>query len=190
MKNVLQRGFPRLIRRLARRCWSGLFLVGVVLLLPLSESPAQTEDDVLSSEDIVRSLEPPPKTRSMRAIRVQPSQPKVDLNIPFEYNSADLAPEAQRQLEELSSALLGDSLSGYRFEIAGHTDASGTSDYNRQLSDRRADSVKQFLVDKGVGEDRLNSIGYGEDSLLLADEPTHADNRRVEVKNLGTVPQN
>jgi len=168
----------------------GFCLVGITLLLINHESAAQANNDVVSSDDIVRSLEQPPKTRGFRAIRVQESQPKVDLNIPFEHNSADLAPEAERQLDELSAALLGDSLSGYRFEIAGHTDASGTSDYNRQLSDRRANSVRQFLVDKGIGEGRLNSVGYGEDKLLLADEPMHADNRRVEVRNLGAVPNN
>ena len=164
-------------------------MIGVALLLINGESQAQSEDDVVSSDDIVRSLKPPPKTRSFRAIRVQASTPKVDLNIPFEYNSAELAPEAKQQLEELSSALLGDSLSGYRFEIAGHTDASGSPDYNRQLSNRRADSVKQFLLSQGIGAERLNAVGYGEDNLLLADDPMHADNRRVEVKNLGAIPK-
>lgn len=161
------------------------WLPGIALLLLQGASLAQTEHGVVSSDDIVKSLRPP-KTRGLRAIRVQ-EKPKVDLNIPFERNSSALAPEAERQLEELSHALLGDSLSGFRFEIAGHTDASGTAEYNRELSNRRADSVKKFLIGKGIGADRLESVGYGEDRLLLVDDPLHAANRRVEVRNLGAI---
>jgi outer membrane protein OmpA-like peptidoglycan-associated protein len=164
-------------------------LLPVLLLFVLhNHAVAQSEDDVVSSEDIVKSLQQPekPKTRSLRAVRVQ-AKPKVDLKIPFEYNSSALAPEAELQLEELSNALQGESLATYRFEIAGHTDASGSSEYNRDLSDRRADTVRQFLVGKGVGAERLDTIGHGEDKLLLADDPMHADNRRVEITNLGVA---
>ena len=162
------------------------FLLCIAVVSFPAKAIAQTEDDVVSSEDIVRSLNPP-KTRSLfgsRGFDVT-EKPKVDLNIPFERNSSVLAPEAEKQLEQLGTALLSGSLAENRFQIAGHTDASGTADYNRQLSDKRANTVKQFLLDRGISADRLDSIGYGEDKLLVTDDPYSADNRRVEVTNLG-----
>ena len=75
------------------------------------------------------------------------------------------------------------------FEIAGHTDASGSADYNKSLSQRRADSVLQFLIDHGVERERLQSIGHGEERLLNTDDPGHPENRRVEITNLGSMPE-
>ena len=110
---------------------------------------------------------------------------KVDLNIPFEYNSSELAPEAIVQLEQLSDALSRDALGRFRFEIAGHTDASGSADYNRDLSERRAESVRNFLIDRGISPDRIDSVGHGEDQPLLPENPQNPNNRRVEIRNLG-----
>ncbi len=157
--------------------------VSLLLLVPCSELIAQ-DDDIVSSDDIVKALEKP-KTRGItRGIGVRANQ-SVDLNIPFDKNSSQLAPAAQRQLEQLSDALSNDSLGGYRFEIAGHTDASGAAEYNRNLSEQRAETVRRFLIDRGVNPQRLESAGHGEDRLLLPDEPGHPGNRRVEIRNLG-----
>ncbi len=67
-------------------------------------------------------------------------------------------------------------------EIAGHTDQQGPDDYNQGLSDRRTASVRQYLIDKGVGGDRLISKGYGESQLVdeAENEEAYAKNRRVE----------
>ena len=71
------------------------------------------------------------------------------------------------------------------FVIAGHTDASGAAGYNRELSERRAETVKKYLVDRGIDPQRLETIGSGEDDLLLPDNPNDGRNRRVEIRNLG-----
>lgn len=145
---------------------------------------AQDSGSAVSSDEIVNALDPP-KTRSLtRGIGVQ-ARKQVDLNIPFEYNSSDLAPEAMAQLEELSKALARDSLSKFRFEIAGHTDASGSAEYNRDLSERRAETVRNFLIDRGLSPERIESVGHGEDQPLLPQDPQDPDNRRVEIRNLG-----
>ena len=163
-----------------------IILISFALLFSQGDAAAEPDDKVVSSDDIAEALEQP-KTRGLtRGIRVH-RKAKVDLNIPFELNSSNLARGAEQQLDQLSDALLRDSFESYRFEIAGHTDASGTADHNRQLSEQRAESVKQFLVDKGVSPNRLQSIGYGEDELLLTDDPRHPDNRRVEIRNLGAI---
>ena len=82
---------------------------------------AQTDPDTVSSNEIEQALQ---KSKT-RAIGVR-AKPKVDLNIPFEINSSSLRPDAKAQLEQLEAALQKDSLAIYRFQIAGHTDASGS----------------------------------------------------------------
>ncbi len=71
----------------------------------------------------------------------------------------------------------------YKVQIDGHTDSQGKDDYNQALSDRRAASVKAYLVSKGIAETRLSSTGYGE-TKPVADNKTaagRAKNRRVEM---------
>lgn len=163
------------------------FLISVLLLSPA----VQAEPDVLTSDEIAESLQnEKPKTRGIPrgfSVRVKA---KVDLDIPFEHNSSTLAPEAEEQLTQLSEALSRESLADFRFEVAGHTDASGSAEYNRQLSEKRAKTVLRYLVDAGVDRNRLKATGYGEDELLRRDDPTHSDNRRVEIRNLGAAGKN
>ena len=112
------------------------------------------------------------------------------LNIPFAYNSSRLSRSAILQLDELGKALNSDTLGNYAFEIAGHTDATGSAAYNRDLSIRRAEAVKRYLnAQLGVDNDRLSTIGWGEDKPIRAENPAHPDNRRVEVINLGHTQQ-
>ncbi len=159
----------------------------IITFLFLACQVGAQEQPVISSSEIEKALTEKPRTRSLgRGVGVKA---KVDLNVPFELNSARLDPAAEEQLTQLSRALTGDSLSAYRFEIAGHTDASGAADYNRSLSEKRAETVMQFLLDRGVSRERLVAVGYGEDRLLREDMPTHAMNRRVEVRNLGKASQ-
>ena len=76
---------------------------------------------------------------------------------------------------------------GARFEIAGHTDAVGDANVNMQLSQRRADAVRKYLVQRGVSPDRIASRGYGE-TQPIADNGTAAGrktNRRIEFRVLG-----
>jgi OOP family OmpA-OmpF porin len=71
-----------------------------------------------------------------------------------------------------------------KVEISGHTDSDGSADLNRDLSGRRAESVKKYLVDKGIDPQRLTTKGYGPDQPI-ADNATKkgkAQNRRIEFK--------
>lgn len=170
----------------------GSFALLLVLLAPLAIA-----QDVVDSDAIVRALEPAeadsekPRTRGLsfgRGISVRVKS-KVDLKVPFEYNSSELAPAAAAQLTELGNALQREALASYRFEIAGHTDASGPAAYNQQLSEARANSVKVFLIDRGIDPARIESIGLGEEQLADPDRPNHASNRRVEIRNLGSAEE-
>lgn len=161
------------------------------LLLPtlaISADPPGAGDAVVSGSDIERALAAAPRTRGIVLQATTERKELINLNIPFELNSSQLQEQAVAQLEQLESALKSSALSNSRFLVAGHTDGSGNAEYNRQLSRRRAESVKQFLVSHGVEAERLQTAGFGKDQLLTPDEPGNPLNRRVEIRNLGERP--
>jgi OOP family OmpA-OmpF porin len=73
-----------------------------------------------------------------------------------------------------------------RIEISGHTDNVGKDEYNKELSQKRADAVKDYFTNKGIKSDRLTSVGYGMEKPI-ADNKTKAGkakNRRTEFQLL------
>lgn len=112
-------------------------------------------------------------------------RPKVDVEINFDFNSAELTPRAEPQLNNLGKALTSTELQGAVVMLGGHTDAKGTDDYNQKLSERRAETVKRFLVDSyKISPDLLVTSGYGKDGLKNSADPYAAENRRVEIVNV------
>jgi len=114
--------------------------------------------------------------------------PSVSLSVQFASGSADLTPQARQTLDQLGKALSSSDLAQYRFRIEGHTDTVGPADLNKTLSQQRADAVAAYLQSKyGVGLNRLQTIGMGEDGLLVPTPPNtpNEKNRRVNVVNLG-----
>jgi len=113
-----------------------------------------------------------------------------DALLPFEYNRFDIRGDAKPQLIELGKALTTPELSMYVFEIGGHTDIRGSEAYNLKLSLRRAEAVRNYLVQNfRIGEERLKVKGFGEYRLIAQgnDEASHAMNRRVVIERLGSV---
>ncbi len=109
---------------------------------------------------------------------------KIDLEIYFEYNSARLAAKAEPQLNQLGDALRSPRLKNAAIVIAGYTDAKGSQSYNERLSDRRADAVKRYLVERlNVPAENLATAGYGKRHLKKPDDPYAAENRRVQILN-------
>ncbi len=102
----------------------------------------------------------------------------------FENNSAELLPASVTILDNGVKALK--QRADIKVEVAAHTDSRGSSAYNQALSERRAASVKQYLLSHGIDAARLTSKGYGE-SMPIADNMTavgQAKNRRVELRVL------
>lgn len=131
------------------------------------------------------------KTRSLSvADREQISsiartRPQIDLEINFEYNSAAVGPQAEPQLHNLGKALTSSELEGSVFMLGGHTDAKGTDGYNQSLSERRAETVKKFLMENyKIPAENLVSTGYGESELKNKSDPFAAENRRVQIVNM------
>ncbi len=116
------------------------------------------------------------------------SGPSVSLTVNFANGSADLTPDAIKALDTLGQALSSKDLAGYKFRIEGHTDTVGSAGYNKELSERRAEAVVDYIAKKySVDASRLQAVGMGEEGLLVQTPPQTAEprNRRVQVINLG-----
>jgi outer membrane protein OmpA-like peptidoglycan-associated protein len=100
----------------------------------------------------------------------------------FASNKSDLLPGAQAKLSEVANALTKeDNLS--KIVVEGYTDSQGGASFNQDLSQRRAQSVRDYLVTRGMASDRITSQGFGLNNPI-ADNATaegRANNRRVEI---------
>ncbi|MEO7774711.1 MAG: OmpA family protein [Steroidobacteraceae bacterium] len=176
------------------------FAIATLALLAAGKaSTAEPEAGITSQSQIEQALEPQPKTRGLRlratsensksgegiAVAAPVDDGKIDLNVPFGLNSAELGPQAVVQLEQLQQALKSSALAQSRFLIAGHTDAKGDARRNQDLSLRRAKAVTTYLIARGVDATHLQAEGQGESQLLTPDDPENGVNRRVEIRNLG-----
>lgn len=138
-----------------------------------------------SAQEIIDKLAAPaasPTTATTRSLRnLQPVVRAIDMNVQFDFASANLTREGRDALQQLAIAMKSDRLASTRFMIEGHTDAKGTARYNLDLSARRAASVAGYLRAQGIAIDRLESIGKGFNELLNEDDPLAAENRRVRI---------
>ncbi|MDG1282038.1 MAG: OmpA family protein [Pseudorhodobacter sp.] len=108
---------------------------------------------------------------------------QVNVRITFDFDSAVLRAEEKPKLSTLCQAMKTVDVDVFR--IIGHTDASGSDDYNEKLSLLRAQEVKRFLVrDCGIAETRLEAVGMGKRFLFNKDDPRADENRRVEFQAL------
>ena len=150
---------------------------------PLAQETAYKSTDVL--DFFVKEVE----LGSTRGICVgtdeecnQAAKPAAfDVLVNFEKNSATLTQDAVANLSEVAAALTDPRLSGAKFVIEGHTDASGAENYNQKLAERRATAVEEFLLGKGVAESQMTALGMGELSPRVPD-PFDPVNRRVEMR--------
>lgn len=139
-----------------------------------AEQPAQQYQEQPAAQQQVAAVEQAPA-----------APPSISMEINFAYNSAQLTDESIQQLAPLGQALQSPELAGLAFMLEGHTDASGPDSYNMSLSEKRAQSVGQFLYQYyGVDPSKLNLIGRGETALLDPANPTSGVNRRVSITTM------
>ena len=113
--------------------------------------------------------------------------PRLNVRIPFAYDRADLDMAYRTEAENLAEALHRVHDGSYRYRLVGHTDSRGSAAHNQNLSERRAQSVQDFILERRQDlQGSLEARGEGESRLLTpADtERAHALNRRVEVRAL------
>lgn len=115
----------------------------------------------------------------------QTADNQLKLNIPsdisFDTNSANLKPELRSVLDQFATGLKSNT--GTLVRVVGHTDSKGSDALNNPLSQERANSVRNFLSDRGVAESRIETVGRGEREPIASNETVEgrAKNRRVEI---------
>jgi outer membrane protein OmpA-like peptidoglycan-associated protein len=113
--------------------------------------------------------------------QASPKPAGLDMLVNFNLDSADLTDDARLKLGEFAKALRDNRLRAHSFVVEGHTDASGSTFYNEELSQRRAQSVTSFLLSNGIEQARISAVGMGETHPRAAD-PYDPANRRVEMR--------
>lgn len=100
-------------------------------------------------------------------------------NLEFEFNSSVIKDSSFSSLDELANVLIK---TNWKLKIAGHTDDKGSDNFNQILSEKRANAVKNYLVNKGANTLYIAAIGYGETQPIVPNdsEENRAKNRRVE----------
>ncbi|MGI9402354.1 MAG: OmpA family protein [Rhizobiaceae bacterium] len=148
------------------------------------QKPVETADDAFLKALPTRGIRIEQRKKLDEIVEKQ-DLPSIDIEINFDYDSAQIRPSSLKDVDALGQALTSDALAESRIALNGHTDASGSDGYNQALSDRRAAAVRDYLINSfGIAADRLIAIGYGEERLKNPADPLADENRRVEVINL------
>ncbi|MCB1511161.1 MAG: OmpA family protein [Hyphomicrobiaceae bacterium] len=179
----------RKVLAIGRLC--AILALPAMAALSLSAAPwsARAQDAAGEINDIIRSLSPTPPPPAGKPgdqsggtkpderlvwVELPDSRPparvlvnykrSLAMRLMFEKNEAGLTESARKALRVLAAALKSPALANSRYLVTGHTDTIGSAAYNKRLSDRRANSVRRFLVRRqGITADRLISIGLGEE---------------------------
>ena len=192
----------------------GLKAIMISAALSMTAGLAFAGDNNPSTNTIVNSLKAPPLTRSLtvdpqraadnsfinkvrnRSTRslsmdernqldtIASNRPKIDLEINFDFNSASISQGSMSAVQHLGEALTNPDLKGATFIVSGHTDGIGSEAFNQDLSERRADTIKRYLVDHyHIASSDLVTVGYGKTRLKDTQNPDDPINRRVQVVN-------
>ncbi|MBK8621312.1 MAG: OmpA family protein [Saprospiraceae bacterium] len=146
------------------------YLTGAEEIFINEQKPKDGEYTVTRNLDLVLS-------------KIYPDKEIILENIYYEYDKWDLTKEAFPTLEKLANMMVANP--GIQIRLNSHTDCRGEDDYNMELSQKRAQSVVDFLISKGIKETRLTPVGYGETKLAdlcvceSCTEAQHQKNRRT-----------
>ena len=144
-------------------------------------------EDIAIEEKIVEEIPEIPKELKDTDLNI--GTVVVFDNIYYAYNSHELQKGATLELDELAETMLKNP--NLKIQLSSHTDSRGEDDYNLLLSEKRAITARQYLVEKGITPNRIFTIGYGEQDLrnhckdgVFCTEDEHLYNRRTEVRIL------
>ena len=173
-----------------------LFLFAAASLAPTA---VLAQADMPGEAQILRRLEAQPRERVRQQDRVTVDQfkrrpdlrrraPSIDIQaINFEYDSAEIPRSQYPKVQRIASALnrMLRNRPNTRFLLEGHTDAVGSAAYNLRLSQARADSLRSVLVRQfRVPARAIETVGYGEDFLLVQTPYENWENRRVTIRRI------
>jgi outer membrane protein OmpA-like peptidoglycan-associated protein len=119
------------------------------------------------------------------------NQAQMTIAIQFDFNSARIRPSSFQAVGLMADALYSPYLQGYCFLIVGNTDGVGTREYNFKLSQQRADAIRDALINPfAIQPARIEAVGLGEENFLNPADPKAAENRRVQLINVGKIGAN
>jgi outer membrane protein OmpA-like peptidoglycan-associated protein len=167
-----------------------------------AQAAKETQEAVASRQEVVGELESMRQRRTAELDRMQQALSRIvptvrtptgmvmqlaNKSFRFDFDSAALRPENRETLSRIAGVLLASE--GYRLFIDGHTDDIGTEEYNQRLSERRASSVRDYLVNAGVPMDVIAVRGFGKSNPLVQAKTQDAreKNRRVEIGIVDTI---
>lgn len=139
-------------------------------------------DEATMTVAVASPVSSPVAAASVELAPARQQAESVALPVQFAFDSADIMPKARTQLDAMAEGikLLPES---HKVIIEGHTDARGSHEYNLQLSRKRAESVKRYLVgEHGLDPQRLQTVGFGEDRPIDGSNASNAENRRVQFR--------
>jgi outer membrane protein OmpA-like peptidoglycan-associated protein len=156
--------------------------------------PDRDGDNVPDARDACDDLPGAPSQDPRRngcpgLVVLERGQLRINEEIRFRFNSDEIDPDSRPVLESVSDALRAEP-EIRRVSIEGHTDDTGEADVNQRLSERRAESVRRWLVAHGVAENRMEARGYGESRPRVRGSSQRARdaNRRVEFRIVDPAP--
>ncbi len=195
--------------RPARRRLRDLGLLAGALVLFAASAPAARAESTVTRDDIVNQLnrldtaldldvaalreqvlkrsqsrsrnEPPPQKRPPIAPELA-KLPSFNVDIQFDTDTPIVQPESYQTLGRIADALVQSTMLPYGFLIVGHIETNGKREGNALLSQRRADGIRDILVNTfKISSKRLQSLGLGEEQLLDAAHPTAPVNQQVQI---------
>ena len=191
------------------------FLTGSALLLltaaPASAQNAPARDDIVAKLEKYQSdleldvpalrhqvterskmrgkNEPPPQKRPPIAPDLN-KLPAFNLDISFDVDTPIVQPDSYQTVGRVADALVHSSLLPYTFLIVGHVEANGKRETNAILSQRRADAIREILVNTfKISAKRIQSVGLGEEQLLDFARPTAPANNQIQIMTLAKIPE-
>ena len=190
-------------------------LAGGLLMLtaasPASAQNAPTRDDIIDKLDKYQSdldldvpalrqqvtersksrgkNEPPPQKRPPIVPDLN-KLPAFNVDITFDVDTPIVQPESYQTVGRIADAMVHSSLLPYTFLIVGHIEANGKREANAILSQRRADAIRETLVNTfKISAKRIQSVGLGEEQLLDAARPTAPANNQIQIMTLSKIPE-
>lgn len=142
----------------------------------------QAAERIKSRADLAPLKRPPIAPRLLKL-------PQFSFDVVFDPDSSVVRPESYRTMGRIADALYNPKLLPFAFLIVGHTDGNGRRDANLALSQRRADSIREVLVNTfKLSAKRIQTVGLGEEQLLDSARPTAAVNLQAQIMTIGKRP--
>jgi outer membrane protein OmpA-like peptidoglycan-associated protein len=158
------------------------------------EAPLDLDLTTLRQQVLERSKsraknEPPPQKRPPIAPELS-KLPSFNIDIQFDTDTPIVRPESYQKLGQLADTLVNSTLLTYTFLVVGHTESTGRRENNVLLSQRRADAVRDTLINTfKISSKRLQSVGLGEEQLLDPARPNAPVNNQTQIMTVAKVPE-